>query len=161
MQEINIIGRNVPSTGGITYLQADALLSAPYDFAGTGIGKTQHDLERSFRFFYSGLPRDFTCSRQKNDGNRLFLRRLVTRCGNARKQAKTGIAKKIFIRAVVTVIHASISLSRIKGKMKTSGIHSLCRRMGTVAAQHSVPAKPPSGHVVKPGSRCRKTSPPG
>lgn len=39
MQEINIIGRNVPSTGGITYLQADALLSAPYDFAGTGIGK--------------------------------------------------------------------------------------------------------------------------
>ncbi|WP_419551078.1 hypothetical protein [Akkermansia sp.] len=74
---------------------------------------------------------------------------------------KTGIAKKIFIRAVVTVIHASISLSRIKGKMKTSGIHSLCRRMGTVAAQHSVSAEPPSSHVVKPGSRCRKTSPPG
>ena len=39
MQEINIIGRNVPSTGGITYLQADSLLSAPYDFAGTGMGK--------------------------------------------------------------------------------------------------------------------------
>lgn len=59
MQEINIIGRNVPATGGITYLQADALLSAPYDFAGTGIGKTQHDLERSFRFFLFRAPKGF------------------------------------------------------------------------------------------------------
>lgn len=63
---------------------------------------------------------------------------------------KTGIS---FIRAVFTILHASISFSRSKGKMKTAGIHR--RSMPPATAE---PWSPPSFTAQYPRCRPRRSA---